>query len=94
MKGRRWIALLAGLLLLAGSALADGEGNGGATLIGGSEYSGTTSFRTVSPYAWTVQNSENIFYRAMDNNINTVYSYTAWSSKALVPAMASAAGPA
>ena len=24
MKGRRWIALLAGLLLLAGSALADG----------------------------------------------------------------------
>ena len=82
MKGRRWIALLAGILLLAGSALADGEGNGGATLIGGSEYSGTTSFRTVSPYAWTVQNSENIFYRAMDNNINTVYSYTAWSSKA------------
>ncbi len=80
MKGTRFAALLTALLMLCGAALADG---GGATLIGGSEGTTGTAFSTVRPTSWTPQNSEGIFYKAMDGDAYTVYSYTAWNSLAM-----------
>ena len=77
---RKIMITLTLFIFLAGSATADG--GYGATLITGNSFFPEEIQNEVKPTACTVQNREENFYKALDGQADTVYSYTAWGSLA------------